>query len=250
MPVFEIANRSLALDYMGLEAISLWPRNKARREEFMRSLFARMDVIAEEEPGPVPYQLWRIHARPLAEALGGRMLISEAPGMKYMIKEAEGIIGHAAWAGIAFLRIYQLANQCGMPELATLNRIAYLIEKKEDRPRSSFLKTWKEFKSVAHIWAAMLVAGGFGADDSSEDEPTPPDGRDALDREMESTFAWALEFQRFGREFTPANGKAPMLNQDESWIIEGSCPWERCPLPAVGAEEFAILQNYQAPKTF
>ena len=249
------------LDYARLSAVSYWPGNRFRQMDYMRATFEGLDIGMEEVLSPDQFLSFREGSKPYLNYLGGRRAISDSPGFGILGEEISLITERAAWVGLAFLQIYLVAKHSEDPGLASLNRMAFYLDSTKLRLKPTFMKTWKEFKSVAHLWAAHFMADYFYLIDLAaavEEKTEVMEPTDVITDEdflqkascnrIEQTFAWAHEFQEFGTNFIPQRATSPVLDPVDTWIIEGTNPWARRPMPSLNPELLSILREYQAPK--
>ena len=259
-----------AISLARLKATAFYPNinDEVKRLNYLRYLYQGLDIKFEDAYGEHSYKYlsWKSYFRSFLNFLGGKTSFIKTPSSDVVEKEIKDISGPAMLVGRVFSLIYGVAMIDREPNLASLNRIIWYLEITEKLPKSTFLNTWNEFKSVSHFWAAINTAnmlenidsissdlskgidGKSNLDNSNTNEDSGDPWKTPLGREIENTFAWALEFQQFGISFTPQHSKGPILDPNETWILQEDDPWELRPLFGPNRGMVMLLREYRAPK--
>ena len=255
-------------NYNQLQAAAYYPNDEFKRLNYMRYMFESMEVIIEEKHEE-EHNLWRDAYRAHLEYLGGRRGILEAPAKAIFDKETNSIGERAIWVGRAFLLMFLLKNHYKVPNLTSINNVQFYLFYEHERSRSTFYQAWGEFQSVAHLWAAKYAAIIIGALEEAQllldSGTTVKDGgtkhhnagrppfRNLSDvwqspkgKEVENTFAWAGEFQRFGTTFIPSRAKGPLLDSSTTWMVPENGPWKLRPLPIIDANLLAVIESIKS----
>jgi len=146
------------------------------------------------------------------------------------------------WAGMILTFAHMLATGNERTDLISWNRILDFIERESHsgngwKPVSKTVlaESWKQYETVAHLWAAHMYLGGVWHSGS-----TFPDC--SIHEEMEFNLAYARTFQEFGLNFKVRNSRKFFLNPEIlhkiNIHIKGDIAWG--PLPA------HLLESIQA----
>lgn len=125
---------------------------------------------------------------------------------------------------------------------ASLNKAVYIIENTHlmgVKKRTEIMSAWKKYKSVSHIFAAMLHFEEIG------------------EEIFFGSLHWMLSLARlyaiFLMEHVPHGMKKPILDADGIWLIPSWIslpPFQAIPPLALSDDQISVLKRYRAPQAY
>ena len=158
----------------------------------------------------------------LFKPAGGHLSAGHAPGAKAMSQAiANGMRGSPGSAGLALVycasihKHHQVLTASLARSHAVVSVVAKRIGLKVPSDLRSFRAVWKEWGSVAPLWAAVYV-------NMAAHKALQLPMRDAFGNwngELKQTLAYAAWFRHFATTHVPLNAKEPLLGADESPML-------------------------------
>lgn len=256
------------ISFAKLRALSLYIDDEAKKLDYLRNHYGRM-LIEFSKASTVKLNTFKEKYDEFRELLGGEEALFESPNTNSLNKDIEIISNNAMVAGLGLYLFYLMAHAENNDNPPSINKIAYIMNKNELCSRADFFKQWEKFKSVSHIWAAILCADQFHKirnehqSDSKEfnlgqlQEWSSSSGccddpdlfwDSEIGQIIGDTFAWSVEFQNFGIHSIRQRSKGTLLNDSEIWSIPELIPWPLEPLPDISQWLIGMAKAYRAPK--
>ena len=202
-PLFEFAPPFDARHLVFWRALGLWPKDVEGQKNYILHNLRKAEVALEAlslTGGELAEKMLQL--KRARERFGGWEELRNLKSHDQIEEEIRHrtIMGYSA--GLSLLIAYSLVSFKGEADKATLNKIQDMIITHSNNPKevwpTSYTRHivetgWKEFKCVAHMWAATIMLDGFWGTDN----PRPED--DFIPHfEVTQLIAYAIKFQEFG----------------------------------------------------
>jgi len=236
-------------DLLLFRAIRLWPHDERLQINFLRHAYRVQESELESSfPESLDMPEVMTHLKNLRGSLGGRATLNDIDSADIITKNILKITNQGQLAGLILTIAYQLVIVLKREDLASWNRITFMIEKESQKrangwnrhiTRSSIVTAWKGYESVAHLWAAHMFFGGYW-------HKTPPLPADInVHSELELHLALAHTLQKFGTQKSSNRARKSILNSDT--VVKIDLPLEcdfQVPFPNSWIQ---TLEKYKAP---
>jgi hypothetical protein len=198
-------------DLVWLQAVKLFPRDKAHRDQLFTLERVRFEAL--ELGGDLDLKI----------PVSGNVLqtLLESPSYTEMMNQAQEAAKRACIAADILCAIYVM-DRFSLPE-PSLNKAMALVQAYAptatygDRSKlpaslTQIRKCWEEFKPVAHLWAATRINKVY---------PYTEDHNSMYTDGFKSYLQVAQGFYHFGVSFIPkrARPREPILNAETSWTL-------------------------------
>ena len=258
MPVLDISSSkedrfAFAMSGGRLLATMLFPSDDVTRERVTRLWGA----VVKQHTGPA--HLATDYQKATAAILSERYTLWNKPWRSGMA------------AGRILRLVRQMAEQRPESE-ASVGKAIHILENThkilgQSMKRSVVRKAWSDFKSVAHLWAAIEqfelcetseeheFERSMGLERVIDSEITNKDIRRKVDLQFVILSAPQLllfiaeDWRRFGETFANSREKSLLLDSNETWAAPDDYELSECNLevPALTRVEIEALESYKAP---
>lgn len=214
-----------------------WPNDDSMRKRYLATLGAQAIANAEnlapdiDLPSVTPEILEQARRDIIAQTTaihftphGGYQSVALAPGLVQLVRATETVASRWVVAGKTLTIIRQIAKH--HPKVRGGASVAKAIDLQVRftpggvgiRDRTRLYEAWEEFKSVAHVSAAMIRAAilAKAAAQSDRDELL---ASYPFFQGLGITLAVALDYENFGTKFRSHGQARPILVPDRIWSV-------------------------------
>lgn len=244
-------------------AVMLYPKDGARRQEFLAVRAAQW--MQEHSHAPDTTALIATHC---LEPAGGFRTVLNAPAISTVEERTGPAIHDGNMAGSILLLVFamvRLSQQAGAPlrDQGSLKKAIYLLTHRKfpaknahglriAHYRKRLYDAWRQYKSVAHLWAAyrMLFPSATAATPEQALAAIQTFWDDELFFQLPTFLARAAVLCRFGETHSPYGQNTPLLAAAETWKVPKAFQLPPCDLEALPFPEDvqAVLNTYKAPR--
>ena len=274
MPILDLGEwpkRKEVLAIHRLWAVMLYPNNQIKQYEHIVLGLAEMGIFLEESSEDIKLSIKNCdllpdgaleflelyvrdlhkkaskHADSLLRSMDGIKILFNSPNTKSKLKEHTESFKNGMVAGEILILLKQMVDAKieNVSKRKAVDLILILRGKQLKKEgmravnRDAFQNIWKEYRTVAHLWATnfLLDTNDYPANYTLDS-----------DTGVIGFLNIAEEFRKFSTSFIPYQDKSPLITEKETWCGPKNLPYQSLPVnpPPLSQEQLNVLESYQS----